>query len=239
MYLQVAIRRSSRALGSAAILAALGGCSALLPQRFQMTAPPLAQLYPPDAPGILKSPPDVVPSGLTTNQQKIGYLIGDSMTKCSGFVNSMFAEHAATGLTLDVAATITSALGTVFTPIAVTHSLSAASTILSGTRMSLDAEYLNSLTISHIVQAIQSTYSTQMQYEINKIATANPMPSADLERNVIQSIHSSCSLANAEGTIAATLQSPTGTPSAVSGTTPAPAQAPSGAAAQGQGIAPK
>ncbi len=199
-------RPSLQALRNVSILAVLGGCSAMLPQRYQLTAPPLAALY------ASSQSTDVVPALLVTDQQKIGYLISDSMTKCSGFVNSMFAEHAATGLTLDIASTITSALASVFTPISVTHSLSAASTIFSGAKTSLDAEYLNSLTISHIVQAIQSTYSTQMQYEINKISTANPVPSADLERLVIQSIHNSCSLANAEGTISATLQSPT-TPS--------------------------
>jgi len=126
--------------------------------------------------------------------------------KCASFVDSLFAEQAETGFGLDGAPTVTSALGIAFTPPGATHGLSAAGIIFSRARTSLSTEYLNGLTISHIVQAIQSTYTVRMQYEIARISTANPNQAAELEGAVILSIHKSCSLANAEGTIAATLK---------------------------------
>ena len=171
-------------------------CSTL-PDRYQLAAPELMPV-PPDDP---KNPDH--PSSL----DKVHALVQDSQTKCARFVNSMFVEQAGTGFGLDIASTASSALATVFSPLAVVHSLTAASTIFGGARTSLSAEYLNSLTISHISQAIQSTYTVAMAKYINDLpkdetSTINPY----VERSTILSIHNACSLAAAEGTIGSTLQ---------------------------------
>jgi hypothetical protein len=137
-------------------------------------------------------------------------MVQDSQAKCTNFLNAMFAQTAATNVTLDSLSTLTSALATVFTPTSVTHSLSAASTLFSGVKTSISSDYLNSLAISHITQAIQATYTTDMQKEIDWLEKANKTSSVVIdaydERSRIESYHNQCSLAAAEGSINSTLQ---------------------------------
>ncbi len=119
----------------------------------------------------------------------------------------MFAETAGTSLGLDVLSTITSALATVFTPLSATHALSAASTIFSGSKTGITAEYLNSLSISHVSQAIGSTYTSDMSKYISSLSSVDPTTiSAYAERSKILSYHNECSLAAAEGSITSALQ---------------------------------
>jgi hypothetical protein len=206
--------------GVVSALFAIGtaGCS-WLPPRYQLAAAPLMEApgtpvppAPPASPGLPAGPgvPTATnPAGGLTPIQWVNVLVQDSQTKCAEFVNSLFAETAGTGLVLDVLNTASSALATVFTPLPTVHALTAASTIFGGARASITAEYLNSLTISHISQAIQSTYSSDMQKYIAWLDTANPN-TIDVfhERSRIVSYHNECSLAAAEGSIGSALQPP-------------------------------
>lgn len=149
-----------------------------------------------------------------SNKQLVHKLVQDSQQKCTDFTDSLFAETAGTNVVLDLMGTISSALGTVFTPIAVTHSFSAASTIFGSAKTSISADYLNTLSISHITQAIQTTYGTKMQDYITFLTTAPDTIDPREQRTTIASYHALCSLSAAEGSIASTLQ-----PSTASATT--------------------
>jgi hypothetical protein len=171
------------------ISAGLAGCGTQ--QRFQLAAAPL----------------DPAPQTRPADQSMaVHLLVEQSQTNCAAFVNNLFATNAGTNVALDVAGTATSALATVFTATPVTHSLSAASTLFGATKTSISSEFLNTLTMSHIIEAIQSTYGTDIQKYLAYLQTADPTKiDYYAERDQIQSYHVECGLAAAEGSIANTI----------------------------------
>jgi hypothetical protein len=184
----------------------LAGCVDNLGPKFQLAAKPLRPLNELN-----------IPSG-ASNSDIVNSMVQDSQAKCADFVNSMFAQTSDADFGLDALETITSALGTVFTPIAVTHSLSAASAVIGGVKSSISADYLNSVAINNITQAIQSTYGADMKSYIAWLDTKPVAIDVQTERSRLESYHNQCSLSAAEGSIGSTLQpSPPQTPS----TTPA------------------
>jgi hypothetical protein len=184
--------RAAIALAPALVLLWAGGC-ALVPEKYQLAAEPLIAV--PPAP---------------TAVAQVNLLVQDSQQKCGAFVNSTFAETAASGLALDVLSTGTSAVSAIVTPLATAHALSAASTVLGATKTGITANYLNTLSVSHITQAIQSSYGADMKKYIDSLAALSPSQKTALdpfeERSKILSYHNECSLAAAEGSIASTLQ---------------------------------
>ena len=154
--------------------------------------------------------PPIAPTSVTvdlTPIERVNLLVQDSQSKCAHFVDSMFAETAGSGFLLDILSTGTSALATVFTPLTTVHSLTASSTIFGAAKTGISANYLNTLSISHITQAIQSTYSADMQKYISSLYTVDPNKlDVFQERSKIVSYHNECSLAAAEGSISSSLQ---------------------------------
>jgi len=208
--------RATAGLVSICILLNATGC-AYLPQRYQLAAAPLIEVKEivPDTKVIVVQPAPSDPAGSLpksytvplTDLDRVSLLVQDSQTKCAQFVNTMFAETAGTGFVLDILSTATSALATVFTPLATVHALTASSTIFGAAKTGISANYLNTLTISHITQAIQSGYTTNMQKYISSLDTADPNKiSVYQERSKIVSYHNQCSLAAAEGSISNALQ---------------------------------
>lgn len=86
-------------------------------------------------------------------------------------------------------------------------------------RSSVSAGYLSSLTISHITQAIQLTYNSDIQNYLNYLKTITPASNFNYQAELaqIQFIHGECALAPANGTLS----------NAVSQTSPAPPTIPS------------
>ena len=197
---------------STCILITAAGC-AVVPQRYQLAAEPLM-----DVPGnkMTVVQPGSIPLLYTTVNlepiDRVNLLVQDSQNKCAHFVNSMFAETAGSGFVLDVLSTATSAISTIFTPLATVHSLGAASTIFGAGKTAISANYLNTLSISHITQAIQSTYTSDMKKYIDSLASLDTEHQNAInvfqERSKIVSYHAECSLAAAEGSISGALQPP-------------------------------
>lgn len=209
-----------RALGLAnlCIIMCVTGCS-IVPQRYRLAAEPLMDVPPNhvSVPVPGSSPPARQELTNLDNRQRVNLLVQDSQNKCADFVDSMFAQTAGSGFILDILSTGTSAIATIFTPLATVHSLAAASTIFGAAKTGISANYLNTLSISHITQAIQQTYSTNMKIYVDSLATADPAKiDVFQERSKIASYHAMCSLAAAEGSISSTLQA---TPQAGQGLT--------------------
>lgn len=139
-------------------------------------------------------------------------LYQDSRIKCDKFQASLQGTTAGSNVFLDLMSTVSSALATVFTPLTVTHSLSASSTIFGAAKTSISTEYLNTLSITHISQSISATYGEDMKkylaYLDNIENAVNPSLNVYAERSRILSYHSECSLISAESSIANTLQGP-------------------------------
>ena len=205
--------RAALGLLSISILIGVTGCAAV-PQRYQLAAAPLMDV--PPAYVVQPVPPGMPPATPATTLPllpiaQVNLLVQDSQRKCAEFVNSLFAETAGSGLILDVLSTGTSAIASLVTPLSTAHSLAAASTVLGATKTGITANYLNTLSISHIAQAIQSTYTTDMTNYINSLAALDPNNSRiDVfqERSKILSYHNECALAAAEGSISSALQTP-------------------------------
>jgi hypothetical protein len=144
----------------------------------------------------------------STNLEKVHDLVQDSQKKCADFTIAMFGLAASSNTFLDIASTALSAVATVFTPTTTVHVLTAGSTIAGSAKTSIQTEYLNSVTISHIVQAIQSTYSADMTKYIAYLDTISDARDISVvaERSTILSYHNECSLPAANGSIASALQ---------------------------------
>ncbi|WP_217591170.1 hypothetical protein [Burkholderia sp. GbtcB21] len=197
------------------------GCSTV-PRSFQLTAKPLmtasealAEKQPkpatPDgASGVQSGDKSGTPSRSLSNFQAVNSLVQDSQSKCADFVNSLYSQMAGSGFAFDVLGTISSTLATVFTPLTVVHSLTAGSTVFGAAKTGISANYLNTLSISHVAQSIQSTYQADIQKYIAYLngLDQNGRDHLDVyaERSMILSYHNECSLAWAEGTISVALQ---------------------------------
>lgn len=145
-----------------------------------------------------------------TNFEKAHIVAYESQTKCNEFITRMFAANAATNTRLDLLTTFLTSVASVTTPTRAAHTLTAGAAISSGTKLSISNEYFTALTISHIVQTIQQSYSTDMASYLEGL---DKMPDSERGRISfiaeiprIQAIHGECSLAAAEATIATTLQ---------------------------------
>lgn len=209
------MRRAIRALVGLSVLVPVAGC-AVVPQRYQLAPAPLMDV-PPEITVLMQTNP-ANPSGPPIPRpvrlspiERVNLLVQDSQKKCADFVNSLFAETAGSGLILDVLSTGTSAVSSIVTPLATSHALAAASTVLGATKTGITANYLNTLTTAHIAQAIQSTYTTDMTNYINSLAELDPdnnKINPFQERSKILSYHNECALAAAEGSISSALQTP-------------------------------
>lgn len=147
---------------------------------------------------------------LVGDQKKeyLGKVVNDSEVKCSKFLNGLVLAQNTSNTSLDFATTVFSALATAFTPIATIHALTAGATITSGWKNSLNADVYARATIANYAQAIQATYYTRLNDYMNALTDSN----ADglvisLEVGKIRTIHKECSLASAQSSISATLQS--------------------------------
>src|ERR1700733_5065397 len=177
--------------GFLALLSAVSGCTTT--GRYSLAAPPL------------KAVKDTIGDN---SLEKVHDLVQDSQTKCGLFVDSMFANTARNNTLLDVIGTALSAAATAVTPLNAVHILSAGSTLASGTKTSVSTNYLNGVAVSHITQAIQSTYSADIAKYLAYLDTIKDPAGVDvyIERSRILSYHNECSLPSADGSIASALQ---------------------------------
>ena len=177
----------------------ISGC-AITNLRIQMAAAPLES--------VADAKKNV--GGSSSDFDAIHDMVQDSQTKCADFVTMLFARAGEVNTNLDISSTIFSSLATVAIPNNTVHALSAASTISSGAKSSISLEslkYLNSITISHIAQAIQLTYTTDISKYLKYLDDADQSTlHATAERSTILSFHNECSLPAADGSITSSLQ---------------------------------
>lgn len=165
------------------------------------------QLAPPMSAEELNIP--ATPSNRADAKEYLGSLIIDSYRKCNKFVNQLVRYQAGVNTTGDIVTTILSGIATTVSPIGVSHALSAASTIVGGTKTAIDADLWAKATGANFAQAINSTYYVKMA------KYADLLPDLDLAKFVVTNeigrliaIHNQCAVAPAETTIQTALSPP-------------------------------
>jgi uncharacterized protein YceK len=143
---------------------------------------------------------------LTVKKEFLGRVARDSVAKCNTFMNRLAVTENTVNTAGDVTATVLSALATILTPVATIHALTGASTIVTGTKSTIDADIYAKATIANFQSALAATYYKS----INDYAAVLPkLTASDLvvaaEISKIETIHSTCGLAPAQLTISATL----------------------------------
>lgn len=188
-------------LFAVSMVATIAACSSV-PQRLQLKAKDLATVQ--DAIDQTKNIQGITPL------DQVNWLVQDSEKKCKDFTDSLFAETAGTNIVLDFISTIASGIGAAFSPLSTVHAASAVATVSNGTKTSISTEYLNALSISHVTQAIQSTYGADIQRYIQYLQSINDRNSIHLfdARTQILTYHAECSLASADSSIGSALQPP-------------------------------
>src|SRR5579859_184513 len=150
-----------RLIAGAAVLVLFSGCSSLSDMRAnEIGAEPLSV-----KPEELRNPARDI-----SRKDYLGALAYESQLKCDAFLKRLVSSLQTLNATGDVATTIFSALGTVFTPISTVHGLTAASAISSGTKNSLLTDLYAKASVANFQVAIQQRYST----EINQYVAALP-----------------------------------------------------------------
>src|SRR5665213_2432202 len=151
----------------------------------------------------------------TANNTKtyVGLIVNDSELKCSKFLNGLVLAENTSNVGLDMSTTVLSALATAFTPLATIHALTAGATITSGWKTAIDSDIYAKATIANYAQAIQTTYYTDLATYTTALTNMDPTKVvASLESAKLRSIHKECSLAAAQSSVSAALQSPSPSP---------------------------
>jgi hypothetical protein len=143
----------------------------------------------------------------TNLKDSIAAVVNQSQHACSDFVSGLVLAETASNTSFDILSTITSALATVFHPLSTVHSLTAGTTILTGSKTAVDSDIYAKASVANFATAIQSTYYTDMGKYVNGLGAADPTTlDWQIEMYKISVIHAECALAPAEASIAATLQ---------------------------------
>jgi len=188
---------------------------------------------------------------------KLEYVMYWSERKCGNFLDKMTAGQNLVNTSGDVLSTILSGLGAIFSPLTTAHIFSGASTIVSGSKTSVDTDFWAKQGVQDYTQAIQGTYYQQMADFYNQLAqgtvsedkqsvnvpvSTSQQATYDLYGGIlkVQAIHTECKLAAAGASIRKQLG---GTQGSASNQTPgvgapAPPGAPGAAVVPVPGTAP-
>lgn len=164
----------------------------------------------PGAPAPAPAPlPDMNPppsnAGDPTVKSKVGNVVLESEIKCSRFLNGLVLAENSSNVFLGGTAILTSALGTVFTPLAVVHGFTAASTVASGWRAEINSDIYAKMAVADYALAIQTTYYNNMANYLQALNGATDVV-YEVEVGKVAIYHKSCSLAAAQGILQNSLQ---------------------------------
>jgi hypothetical protein len=209
------------------VLLACTGCSSMGERSLTITAQPLSITS------------EQILGVQASKKTFIGAATYESATKCAAFLNHLTGAQASLNANADIASTVLTAIATATTPIRAVHALTAASTIVTGSREAINANLYSKASFATFQVALQQTYYRSLNDYLNDIASvAEQDIDVGTEITKVQTIHATCALAAAEASILATIQPPPaarGAPAAPAvpvapAAVPGPARAPGGAA---------
>jgi hypothetical protein len=153
-----------------------------------------------------------IPTGTFDKKELIGAVVLDSYDKCGAFVSAMTRSQDSVNTAGDIVSTILTGLATVFTPITTIHALTAASTIVTGTKTAINSDLWAKANIANFSKAIDGTYYNKMADYTTSLTTMDPATiTINNEVAKITSIHHMCALAPAEDSISQQLAPPAST----------------------------
>lgn len=143
-----------------------------------------------------------------TLEQKKGFLadiVTQSVVSCTNFSNRLLAMQSSTDITADILSTTLTALGTAIKPVQTVHALTAASTIVSGAKTSIDANLFAKASVANLQTAIAKTYGTHMQAYNDALPALDNNMVFRREIATLTAIHAQCGLGFAQSAIDSTL----------------------------------
>jgi hypothetical protein len=160
-------------------------------------------------------------------RQYLGLVVGDSEDKCKQFSLSLIGSETDFNTTSDILTTVATALGTAFTPLATVHALTAAGSIVSGSKTAVNANVWAKQPITNLLAAIGNKYYVPISaYSTNLEKASESDLVVSIEVDNIKAIHQACNLASAQTAIQSKVAEPSGTnqqqPGAGEGAPPAP-----------------
>ncbi|MGF6238579.1 hypothetical protein P3T42_000304 [Paraburkholderia sp. GAS38] len=145
----------------------------------------------------------------TCRKNFIRGVVLDSMMKCQKFANQLVLTENTVNTSGDIATTILTALGTVFTPITTIHAMTAGATVVSGSKSAINANIYAKASISSMQSALDKVYTQPMLAYITALKNAGSDSAIDVGSEVlnVQMLHGNCALAEAEIFINGTVSS--------------------------------
>jgi len=143
-----------------------------------------------------------------TKQEFLGSIVMDSETKCQSFINGLVVAENTVNTAGDITSTVLTGLASVFKPLTTVHALTAGSTVVTGSKTSIDANIYAKASIVNFQTALQQSYSKSiLAYTDSLPHLTGAIVSNEISK--IQSIHATCTLAATEASILTTI-SPAG-----------------------------
>ncbi len=165
--------------------------------------------------------PVLSPTLLAEQLNFLGRVALDSETKCLAFLNGVVIAENSVNTTGDIVSTLLTSAGTVFKSLTTVHSLTAGATVATGSKTAVDANIYAKASIANFQTALQKSYFKSINDYVAALpGLTNFLVSAEIAK--IETIHATCTLAAAEGSIAATIASPTDVPAKPTGVTATP-----------------
>lgn len=165
-------------------------------------------------------------AGSTCRKDFITSVALQSVMSCQEFANQLVLTENTVNTTGDIATTILTALGTVFTPLTTVHALTAGATVVGGSKSAINANVYAKASISSLQSGLDKVYTQPMFNYLNdlkKEADDSKISVGDEILNV-QLLHGNCTLAEAEVFINGTVnKAPAATPPFIEGVVPASA----------------
>jgi hypothetical protein len=137
----------------------------------------------------------------------LGRVVLDSETKCQSFINGLVIAENTVNTTGDITSTVLTGLASVFKPLTTVHGLTAASTVVTGSKASINANIYAKASIVNFQAALTQTYAQAIKDYTDELPHLTQVIVSN-EVSKIQAIHGTCTLAATETTILSKISSP-------------------------------
>jgi hypothetical protein len=130
----------------------------------------------------------------------LGRVVLDSETKCQRFLNGLVIAENTVNTTGDITSVVLTGLASVFTPLTTVHALTAGSTVVTGSKASINANIYAKMSIVNFQTALTQSYAQAIKDYTDALPHMKDVIVTN-EVVKIQAVHDTCTLASSEAVI--------------------------------------